>query len=174
MRSEVLGKVSINLHQYAIVQLSNHVQRDGSSCGVYCLKVLELLYTAVCSFVYIYLVINRWLNRYWDMAGLMKDTYLATMNVNKDAIFLSHMYPLIITVEGVGSPALLHSQPCYCTFHRESLWTSNVPLYFVLCQENWMLLLLHVMYFPPNRPIKVAFPEISWMLIWHHNEQSQL
>ena len=74
MRSEVLGKDSINIHQYAIVQLSNRVQRDGSSCGVYCLKVLELLYTAACSFVYVYLVINRWLNRYWDMAGLMKDT----------------------------------------------------------------------------------------------------
>lgn len=42
MRAEILGKDNVNLDHYKVVQLSNRVQRDGSSCGIYCLKVIVI------------------------------------------------------------------------------------------------------------------------------------
>ena len=43
LRYHQLGRDEINLEGFVVVQLNQRIQNDGTSCGIYCLKVASYM-----------------------------------------------------------------------------------------------------------------------------------
>ena len=91
MRSEILGRDSINLTKYVIIQLQSQIQWDGSSCGIYCLKVKLASYRfpfefAMCMYtiaiyIYVFYIYIKQMAEQILGFGRLDERNLATLNI---------------------------------------------------------------------------------------------